>query len=438
MICRILHLQSEQEWVKASQWLDGRFNPGDSVEGSVREILANVREKGDEALIDYTRRFDCPEFAAPLRVSEQDIAWAAASISPEHREQISEAAHNIRTFHKEQLEKSWFQTRPDGSILGQRVLPVDRVGLYVPGGQGGNTPLLSSMLMNAIPALVAGVPRVAVCTPPRKDGTINPHILAAAHLLDIDEIYRVGGAWSIGAMAYGTQSIDPVDVIAGPGNIYVATAKRLVQGTVGIDMVAGPSEVLVVADSSARPHWLAADMLSQAEHDMLASAILLTDDITLAEQVQQELEKQCSQLPKAQIAGKSLMDWGAIVVVPNIMTAVAIANRVAPEHLELCVRDPWALLPHIRHAGAIFMGQHSPEPVGDYFAGPNHVLPTLRTARFSSALSVQNFCKKTSIVATSAAFLQQSREAIAALARMEGLEAHARSAEIRGQHLPRA
>ena len=433
MICRILHLQSEQEWVKASQWLDGRFNPGDSVEGSVREILANVREKGDEALIDYTRRFDCPEFAAPLRVSEQDIAWAAASISPEHREQISEAAHNIRTFHKEQLEKSWFQTRPDGSILGQRVLPVDRVGLYVPGGQGGNTPLLSSMLMNAIPALVAGVPRVAVCTPPRKDGTINPHILAAAHLLDIDEIYRVGGAWSIGAMAYGTQSIDPVDVIAGPGNIYVATAKRLVQGTVGIDMVAGPSEVLVVADSSARPHWLAADMLSQAEHDMLASAILLTDDITLAEQVQQELEKQCSQLPKAQIAGKSLMDWGAIVVVPNIMTAVAIANRVAPEHLELCVRDPWALLPHIRHAGAIFMGQHSPEPVGDYFAGPNHVLPTLRTARFSSALSVQNFCQKTSIVATSPAFLLENAPAIASLARLEGLEAHARSVEIRSK-----
>ena len=394
MICRILHLQSEQEWVKASQWLDGRFNPGDSVEGSVREILADVREKGDEALIDYTRRFDCPEFAAPLRVSEQDIAWAAASISPEHREQISEAAHNIRTFHKEQLEKSWFQTRPDGSILGQRVLPVDRVGLYVPGGQGGNTPLLSSMLMNAIPALVAGVPRVAVCTPPRKDGTINPHILAAAHLLDIDEIYRVGGAWSIGALAYGTQSIDPVDVIAGPGNIYVATAKRLVQGTVGIDMVAGPSEVLVVADSSARPHWLAADMLSQAEHDMLASAILLTDDITLAEQVQQELEKQCSQLPKAQIAGKSLMDWGAIVVVPSIMTAV---------------------------------------PVGDYFAGPNHVLPTLRTARFSSALSVQNFCKKTSIVATSPAFLLENAPAIASLARLEGLEAHARSVEIRGK-----
>ena len=431
MICRILHLQSEQEWVKASQWLDGRFNPGDSVEGSVREILANVREKGDEALIDYTRRFDCPEFAAPLRVSEQDIAWAAASISPEHREQISEAAHNIRTFHKEQLEKSWFQTRPDGSILGQRVLPVDRVGLYVPGGQGGNTPLLSSMLMNAIPALVAGVPRVAVCTPPRKDGTINPHILAAAHLLDIDEIYRVGGAWSIGAMAYGTQSIDPVDVIAGPGNIYVATAKRLVQGTVGIDMVAGPSEVLVVADSSARPHWLAADMLSQAEHDMLASAILLTDDITLAEQVQQELEKQCSQLPKAQIASKSLMDWGAIVVVPNIMTAVAIANRVAPEHLELCVRDPWALLPHIRHAGAIFMGQHSPEPVGDYFAGPNHVLPTSGTARFFSPLSVDDFVKRSSVIYYSRDELKKVYQTVAALADSEDLAAHARSVRIR-------
>ena len=431
MICRILHLQSEQEWVKASQWLDGRFNPGDSVEGSVREILANVREKGDEALIDYTRRFDCPEFAAPLRVSEQDIAWAAASISPEHREQISEAAHNIRTFHKEQLEKSWFQTRPDGSILGQRVLPVDRVGLYVPGGQGGNTPLLSSMLMNAIPALVAGVPRVAVCTPPRKDGTINPHILAAAHLLDIDEIYRVGGAWSIGAMAYGTQSIDPVDVIAGPGNIYVATAKRLVQGTVGIDMVAGPSEVLVVADSSARPHWLAADMLSQAEHDMLASAILLTDDITLAEQVQQELEKQCSQLPKAQIAGKSLMDWGAIVVVPNIMTAVAIANRVAPEHLELCVRDPWALLPHIRHAGAIFMGQHSPEPVGDYFAGPNHVLPTNGTAKFFSPLSVDDFIKKSSIIYYSKDALRPVHEDIIRFAEAEQLTAHANSIRVR-------
>ena len=286
--------------------------------------------------------------------------------------------------------------------------------------------------MNAIPAKVAGVTEVVMVVPTPR-GEINELVLAAACIAGVDRVFTIGGAQAVAALAYGTESVPKVDKVVGPGNIYVATAKRLVQGTVGIDMVAGPSEVLVVADSSARPHWLAADMLSQAEHDMLASAILLTDDITLAEQVQQELEKQCSQLPKAQIAGKSLMDWGAIVVVPNIMTAVAIANRVAPEHLELCVRDPWALLPHIRHAGAIFMGQHSPEPVGDYFAGPNHVLPTLRTARFSSALSVQNFCKKTSIVATSPAFLLENAPAIASLARLEGLEAHARSVEIRSK-----
>ncbi len=431
MTCRILTLQNEQEWPKAAQWLQGRSNPGDGVENAVRDILAAVRGKGDEALVDFTRRFDCPDFAPPLRVSEQEIARAAASVSVESREQISGAAANIRAFHEAQLEKSWFLTRPDGSILGQRVLPVDAVGLYVPGGQGGNTPLVSSLLMNAIPAQVAGVPRLAVCTPPRKDGSVNPHILAAAHLLDIDEVYRVGGAWSIAALAYGTQSLPPVDVIAGPGNIYVTTAKRLVQGTVGIDMIAGPSEVLVLADSSANVSWIAADMLSQAEHDPLASAICVTDDPRLAESLQQELDNQYVSLPRAQIAGRSLMDWGAIVVVPNLSVAVAVANRVAPEHLEICTRDPWAVLPHIRHAGAVFMGQHSPEAVGDYYAGPNHVLPTLGTARFSSALSVQTFCKKTSIVAASSAFLLQNAPSIAALARLEGLEAHARSVEAR-------
>lgn len=432
MTCRTLTLQNDQEWPKAAQWLQGRHNPGEGVDLAVREILDAVREKGDDALVDYTRRFDCPDFAPPLRVSEQEMARAAASVSIESREQISGAAANIRAFHEVQLEKSWFQTRPDGSILGQRVLPVDAVGLYVPGGQGGNTPLLSSLLMNAIPAQVAGVPRLAVCTPPRNDGSVDPHILAAAHLLDIEEVYRVGGAWSIAALAYGTSSVAPVDVIAGPGNIYVTTAKRLVQGTVGIDMIAGPSEVLIIADSSANAAWLAADMLSQAEHDPLASAICVTDDARLAGEVQQELEKQCVVLPRAQTAARSLMDWGAIVVVPNLNVAVGVANRVAPEHLELCVRDPWAVLPHIRHAGAVFMGQHSPEAVGDYYAGPNHVLPTLGTARFSSALSVQTFCKKTSIVAASPAFLLQNSTAIAALARLEGLEAHARSVEARG------
>lgn len=431
MTCRILTLQSEQDWPKASQWLQGRRDPGDGVENAVREILAAVRSKGDEALVDYTRGFDCPEFAPPLRVSEQDIARAAASVSIESREHISGAAANIRAFHEAQLEKSWFLTRADGSILGQRVLPVDSVGLYVPGGQGGNTPLVSSLLMNAIPAQVAGVPRLAVCTPPRKDGSVSPHILAAAHLLDIDEVYRVGGAWAVGALACGTQSIGPVDVIAGPGNIYVTTAKRLVQGTVGIDMIAGPSEVLILADASANPAWLAADMLSQAEHDPLASAICVTDDARLAESLQRELESQCVALPRAQTAARSLMDWSAIVVTPNLATAVGVANRVAPEHLEICTRDPWSVLPHIRHAGAVFLGQHSPEAVGDYYAGPNHVLPTLGTARFSSALSVQTFCKKTSIVAASPEFLRQNLQAIAGLARLEGLEAHARSVEAR-------
>lgn len=433
MTCRTLTLHNEQEWPKLAQWLQGRNNPGDGVESAVRDIIAAVRERGDDALVEYTRNFDCPDFAPPLRVSEQEIARAAASVPIENREVISQAAAHIRAFHEAQLEKSWFTTRPDGSILGQHVLPMDAAGLYVPGGQGGNTPLISSLLMCAIPAQVAGVPRLAICTPPRKDGTVNPHILAAAHLLDIEEVYRVGGAWSIAGMAAGTQSIAPVDVIAGPGNIFVTTAKRLLQGLVGIDMIAGPSEVLILADSSANPAWVAADMLSQAEHDTLASAICVTDDPRLAETLRQELDKQCMALPRATTAARSLEEWGAIVVTPNLSVAVAVANMVAPEHLEICTRDPWGVLPHIRHAGAVFLGQHSPEAVGDYFAGPNHVLPTLGTARFSSALSVQTFCKKTSIVAASSTFLQQNMQSIAALARLEGLEAHARSVEARGK-----
>lgn len=431
MICRTLTLRHENDWPKAAQFLHGRQNPDESVENSVREILAAVREKGDEALVKYTRDFDCPDFSPPLRVSELDIAKAAASVSIENRQYISGAATNIRTFHEAQLEKSWFQTRPDGSILGQRILPVDAVGLYVPGGRGGDTPLISSLLMTAIPAQTAGVRRIAICTPPRKDGSVNPHILAAAHLLDIDEVYRVGGAWSIGALARGTESIAPVDVIAGPGNMYVTMAKRLMQGTVGIDMLAGPSEVLILADSSAEPALIAADMLSQAEHDPLAAALCITDDPRMAVLVVQELDAQYASLPRAKIAARSLQDWGAVVVVPNLTVGIAVANMIAPEHLEICTRDPWSILPHIRHAGSVFLGRHSPEAVGDYYAGPNHVLPTLGTARFSSALSVQTFCKKTGIVAVSQAFVQENAAAVAALARMEGLEAHARSVEAR-------
>ncbi len=431
-ICRIINLQNEREWAAAGQWLQERGNPGSAdVESGVREILANVREKGDEALVNYTRQFDCPDFSGPIRLSEQEIALGAASVASEDREVIAQACSNIRTFHEEQKEKTWLQTRPDGSILGQMVNPLPRAGLYVPGGKGGNTPLVSSMLMNAIPALVAGVPEIAVCTPPRADGSVNPVILAAAHLLDIHEVYRVGGAWAVAAMAYGTQSIASVDIIAGPGNLYVTTAKRLVQGRVGIDMIAGPSEVCVIADSSANVRWLAADLLSQAEHDPLASAVCIVLDPLMAKAVAEELEAQCARLPRAEIASASLRDWGAIVVVPSLNDALSVANQIAPEHLELCIRSPWETLPYIRNAGAVFLGHNSPEPVGDYFAGPNHVLPTLGTARFSSALSVQTFCKKTSIIATSRNFMRDNREAIARLARLEALEAHALSVEVR-------
>ncbi len=431
MPCRIINCTSEKDWPLLADILKGRDGTGENVEAAVKEILDAVRESGDEALLKYTQLFDCPELNAPLRLDPTEIARGAAAVSIEDISIISEAAANIRAFHKSQEEKSWFITHPDGSILGQKVTPVDRAGLYVPGGQGGDTPLISSLLMNAIPAQVAGVESLAVVTPPRKDGSISPHILAAAHLLDIDEVYRMGSAWAVAALAYGTESIAPVDMIVGPGNIYVTTAKRILQGHIGIDMIAGPSEILVIADSSANPAWIAADMLSQAEHDTLAAAVCITDTTLMAETVHRELVSQCANLPRASVAQKALEDWGAIAVVPNMRMAVALANKMAPEHLELCIRDPWSILPHIKHAGAIFMGSHSPEAVGDYFAGPNHVLPTMGTARFSSALSVQTFYKRSSIIASSPSFVQQKAEAIARLARLEGLEAHARSVECR-------
>ncbi len=431
MVCRVLHINSEKEWPQLTNLLLGRHNPENNVDTVVHEILQTVAQNGDAALLEYTQHFDCPDIEPPLRLSSVDIARGAAAVSGDDMEIIAEAAGHIRAFHEAQVEKSWFINRPDGTILGQKVNPVDRAGLYVPGGQGGETPLLSSLLMNAIPAQVAGVQSLAMVSPPRKDGTISPYILAAAHLLDIDEVYRMGSAWAIGALAYGTESIAPVDVLVGPGNIFVTTAKRMVQGRVGIDMIAGPSEILVLADATANPAWVAADMLSQAEHDALASAVCITDSAIVAEAVQRELSTQCEALPRAALAKQSLKDWGVIVVAPSMRAAIALANHIAPEHLELCVRDPWHILPMIRHAGAIFMGSHSPEAVGDYFAGPNHVLPTMGTARFSSALSVQTFCKRSSIIAASPSFVHQHAASIARLARLEGLEGHARSIECR-------
>ncbi|MBQ5728271.1 MAG: histidinol dehydrogenase [Mailhella sp.] len=438
MACRILNIKSaaDAEALAFFQRLAERGNPADNsgqdVENQVRAIIDDVRARGDEALLERTRQFDAPEIELPLAVSQEELARAAASISGEERSIIMEAASHIRTFHEAQKDKSWFITREDGSILGQKVEPVDRAGLYVPGGKGGNTPLISSMLMGAIPAQVAGVKDIAVVTPPRADGTLNPYMLAAAYLLDINEVYRVGGPWSIAALAYGTKEIKAVDVIAGPGNIFVTTAKKLVQGKVGIDMIAGPSEILVLADEGANPEWLAADMLSQAEHDALASSVLVTPSAALAERVASALERRCAELPRADIARAALSDWSALIVVPDMATAVEISNLIAPEHMEVCTASPWDILPSIRHAGAVFLGQYSPEPVGDYYAGPNHVLPTLGTARHSSALSVQTFCKRTSVIAASAEFTKRHAASIARLARLEGLEAHAQSVELRG------
>ncbi|MDL2307375.1 histidinol dehydrogenase [Desulfovibrio sp. OttesenSCG-928-C06] len=407
-------------------------NDDHGVEDKVREIIEKVRCGGLDAVLDYTRKFDSENFTPDmLAVSREDIRKAYESTSADDLRIIGEAADNIRNFHQAQKDKSWFVTRPDGTMLGQTINPVGRAGLYVPGGRRGNTPLISSLLMTAIPAQVAGVGEIAVVTPPRADGSVNPYILAAAELLGIREIYACGSAWAIAALAHGAGPIRPVDVIAGPGNIWVATAKRLLIGQVGIDMIAGPSEVLILADDTASPAVIAADMLSQAEHDSLASAICVITSSFLAESIKYELETQCATLPRAEVARESLRRWGAVVIARDLEHAIGLANRVAPEHLELLCERPWEVLPKIKSAGAVFMGAYSAESLGDYYAGPNHVLPTMGTARFASALGVQTFCKKTSVIAASAGFARDGAAAVARLARLEGLEAHARAAEAR-------
>jgi histidinol dehydrogenase len=326
---------------------------------------------------------------------------------------------------------AWVDTPRPGTLMGQLVHPVDAAGVYVPGGQGGTTPLVSSVLMGAIPAKIAGVPNVVMATPPTRDGSVSPYLLAAARKAGVHSVYKVGSAWAIAALAFGTATIPKVDVIVGPGNIYVTLAKKLVSGMVQIDMIAGPSEILVVADESADPAYVAADMLSQAEHDPLASAMLITDSRDLAKAVREAVADQMEQLARKEIARQSIADFAAILVVPDLDMAIDLANRVAPEHMQLIIREPFERIAQIRHAGALFVGPYTPEPVGDYMAGPNHVLPTAGTARFSSALSVDHFIKKTSLIHYSEAAFRKEAKDIAYLAEIEGLDAHARSVTVR-------
>jgi histidinol dehydrogenase len=432
MPCSRFSVQGPQDLGPLRTLLASREEAAGDAADKVRHILSDVAKRGDAALVEFTARFDCKTFGPDcLRVALSDIEAARAAVPASDLAIIEEAAANIRTFHEAQKEHSWWQPAADGTILGQIVHPVDAAGLYVPGGRGGETPLLSSLLMNAIPAQVAGVARIVVVSPPRADGSLNPYILAAASILGLTEIYRIGSAWAIAALAYGTATIAPVDVVVGPGNIYVTTAKRLLIGTIGIDMIAGPSEIAILADSTANPDWLAADMLSQAEHDPMAAAVCVSPDGDLLAAVRVALTKQLADLPRNDIAAASLKHFGALVTVPNLDVGLDCINAMAPEHFELSVADPWALVGRVRQAGAVFMGHHCPEPVGDYFAGPNHVLPTMGTARFSSALSVATFTKKTSLIATAPAYVAAHGSKIARLARLENLEAHARSVECR-------
>ncbi len=401
---------------------------GARVEATVRRILRAVRRDGDRALLAFTRRFDGVTLrASTLRVPADDLAAAYRDQPATVRRDLGLAARRIRAFHARQRERSWSYRDPSGARLGQLIQPLDRVGVYVPGGRAAYP---STVLMTAVPARVAGVPEVLAVSPAGKGGHA-PVILAACHVAGVDALYRVGGAQAVAALAYGTATIARVDKIVGPGNVFVATAKRLVYGQVDIDSIAGPSEVLIVADGSASPAVIAADMLAQAEHDPLAAAICVTADARLAARVAAALDEQRATLPRRALADRSLARFGAIVVTASLADAIALANRLAPEHLELLVRTPYRWLPRIRHAGAVFVGPHTPEAFGDYLAGPNHVLPTGGTARFASPLGVYDFVKRTSLVEAGAGTLAQLGPAVARLARLEGLEGHARSVDRR-------
>ena len=404
-----------------------RVVPTVNVEGVVTEIIDNVRKNGDAALFAYCEKFDKAKLTE-LLVSEEEFAEAMEQVAPEFLEILEKAAANIRKFHQRQVRNSFILNEDSGIVVGQKIIPVDRAGLYVPGGTAAYP---STVLMDSIPAKIAGVRQVVMVTPPNAQGKINPVILAAARVAGIDKVFKVGGAQAIAALAYGTQSIPKVDKIVGPGNAYVAEAKKQVFGQVSIDMIAGPSEILIVADGGSNPRHVAADLLSQAEHDKMASAVLVTDSAELAAAVQAELEVQIPQLERAEIARTSIDNNGKIIVAENLMQAIDIANEIAPEHLELCVDNPFDYLDSIRHAGSIFLGRNCPEALGDYFAGPNHTLPTSGTAKFSSPLGVDDFIKKVQYTYYTRDALKRVAQDVSYFATAEGLTAHAKSATIR-------
>lgn len=396
---------------------------------AVNKIVDDVRTKGDEAVFCYTSAFDGVTLTADtLEVTEEEFEQALTQVDDKVLAAIRQAIANVRSFHREQLPKSWLTYREHGSMLGQSCIPLERVGIYVP---GGTATYPSSVIMNAVPASVAGVKEIIMVVPPSKDGSVNPYVLTAAREAGVTRIFKVGGAQAVAALAFGTQLIPQVDKITGPGNIFVTLAKKAVYGHCGIDMLAGPSEILIVADRTADPSYIAADMLSQAEHDVLASSILITDSKSLAEQVMAEVQKQLAQLPRKEIAEAALERNGLILLVTDMMEAMKLANLSAPEHLEILTEQPFAMLPYVRNAGAVFLGPYSPEPLGDYLAGPNHVLPTGGTARFYSVLNVETFMKKTSIIAYTKEALTAVSHHVITLAESEGLAAHANAIRVR-------
>ena len=428
---RIIELTKETKNNILNDLLKRSPNNYGEYEETVNRIIEQVRERGDRAVFDYTRQFDkCELTAENLVVTEDEIKEAYQALDDALIGTMRKSAENIRAFHEKQVRHSFFTTKPDGSILGQRITPLERAGVYVPGGKAAYP---SSVLMNVVPAKVAGVSEIIMTTPPGKDGKVNPGTLVAADLAGVDRIYKAGGAQAIAAMAFGTESIPKVDKITGPGNIFVALAKKAVFGYVSIDSVAGPSEILVLADNTADPRYVAADLLSQAEHDELASAILITDSRELAEKVSAEAEHFTKQLSREEIIRKSLDNYGYILVAEHMDDAVEAANDIASEHMEILTKDPFQTMTKVKNAGAIFLGEYSSEPLGDYFAGPNHILPTNGTAKFFSPLGVDDFIKKTSIISYSREALLRDHEDIERKEKSEGLTAHANSVAVRFQ-----